>query len=85
MRPSTIRRAVLLVCLSGAAVALVAAARTRRGTAPVSLTVRGNRATMLYHTPDSPYYDRIVTDARFACPADAEAAGFTGWNRRRRR
>jgi hypothetical protein len=77
------RRAVLLACLSGAALALVAVARTRRRQAPVSLTVRGNRATMLYHTPDSPYYDRIVADACFRTPADAEAAGFTGWNRRR--
>jgi hypothetical protein len=37
---------------------------------------------MLYHTPDSPYYDRIVADACFRTPAAAEAAGFTGWNRR---
>jgi hypothetical protein len=80
MMPRTIRRAVVLACLSGAAVALVAVAARRRR---VPLTVRGNRATMLYHTPDSPYYDRIGADACFATPAEAEAAGYTGWNRRR--
>jgi hypothetical protein len=80
MMPRTIRRAVVLACLSGTAVALVAVAARRRRRIP--LTVRGNRATMLYHTPDSPYYDRIVADACFATPAEAEAAGFTGWNRR---
>jgi hypothetical protein len=32
---------------------------------------------MLYHTPDSAFYDRTNAEVWFATEADAEAAGFS--------
>ena len=45
--------------------------------------VKGNAGSMLFHTADSPYYARTRAEVWFRTTADAEAAGFTGWNRRR--
>jgi hypothetical protein len=46
-------------------------------------TVKGNESSMLYHPADSPYFVRVKADVWFRTPADAEAAGFTPWNRLR--
>lgn len=48
------------------------------GSAPDGFPVKGNRDSMKYHTPDSPYYDRTEAEAWFASAQDAEAAGFEG-------
>jgi hypothetical protein len=54
------------------------------GTAPSEdFTVKGNADSMLFHTTDSPYYSRTKAEVWFKEPADAEAAGFAAWNRRR--
>jgi hypothetical protein len=54
------------------------------GSAPsVEFTIKGNAGSMLFHTKESPYYGRTKAEVWFKSPADAEAAGFTGWNRRR--
>jgi hypothetical protein len=47
-------------------------------------TIKGNKGSMLYHTADSPYYGRTKAEVWFKTPQDAERAGFTAWNRRRR-
>jgi hypothetical protein len=55
------------------------------GSAPsAEFTIKGNAGSMLFHTKESPYYGRTKAEVWFKSPADAEAAGFTGWNRRRR-
>jgi hypothetical protein len=52
------------------------------GAAPsAEFTVKGNEDSMLYHTADSPYYSRTKAEVWFKTPADAEAAGFTAWNK----
>ena len=52
------------------------------GTAPgAEYTIKGNEDSMLFHTPDSPYYGRTKAEVWFRDPADAEAAGFTSWTR----
>lgn len=48
-------------------------------------TVKGNEGSMLFHTVESPYYKRTIAEVWFKTPADAEAAGFTGWKRKPRR
>lgn len=48
------------------------------GTAPQGHLVKGNKDSMKYHTPDSPYYDRTDAEVWFATAEDAEAAGFEG-------
>lgn len=54
------------------------------GAAPsAEYTVKGNTASMLFHTADSPYYPRTRAEVWFRSAADAESAGFTAWNRRR--
>ena len=54
------------------------------GSAPSGdYTVKGNADSMLFHTTDSPYYTRTKAEVWFKTAADAEEAGFTGWNRRR--
>ena len=52
------------------------------GAAPgAEYTIKGNEDSMLFHTPDSPYYGRTKAEVWFRDPADAEAAGFTSWTR----
>jgi large subunit ribosomal protein L4 len=43
---------------------------------PEGFAVKGNANSMLYHTPDSAFYDRTNAEVWFATEADAEAAGF---------
>jgi hypothetical protein len=55
------------------------------GSAPsAEFTIKGNAGSMLFHTKESPYYGRTKAEVWFKSPADAEAAGFTGWNKRSR-
>ena len=55
------------------------------GSAPAAeFTIKGNAGSMLFHTEESPYYGRTKAEVWFRSPAEAEAAGFTGWNKRRR-
>ena len=43
---------------------------------PTGFPVKGNADSMLYHTPDSEYYDRTVAEVWFKTEEDAEQAGF---------
>jgi hypothetical protein len=45
--------------------------------------IKGNADSMLFHTEESPYFSRTKAEVWFRTPEDAEAAGFTGWNKRR--
>ena len=54
------------------------------GSAPsAEFTIKGNAGSKLFHAKESPYYGRTRAEVWFKSPADAEAAGFTGWNKRR--
>ena len=44
---------------------------------PEGFPIKGNANSMLYHTPDSAFYDRTNAEVWFATEADAEAAGFS--------
>jgi large subunit ribosomal protein L4 len=46
------------------------------GSQPEGFPVKGNADSMLYHVPDSSFYDRTVAEVWFASAADAEKAGF---------
>ena len=46
--------------------------------------VKANADSMLYHTPESPYYERTSASAWFDSEQAAVAAGFTRWDRRDR-
>ena len=43
------------------------------------LPVKGNSKTMVYHTPDSPYYRRTKGDMTFGSEAEALSAGYRMW------
>ncbi len=47
------------------------------GSQPEGFPIKGNADSMLYHVPDSEYYDRTVAEVWFATAEDAEAAGFS--------
>jgi large subunit ribosomal protein L17 len=47
------------------------------GSEPAGYPVKGNADSMLYHTPDSEYYDRTVAEVWFKTEEDAEKAGFS--------
>ncbi|MGW6932661.1 sunset domain-containing protein [Lentzea sp. NPDC054927] len=49
-----------------------------------SLPVKGNSKTMVYHTPESPYYNRMKGDMAFASEADALDAGYRMWTTKAR-
>ncbi|MFD4671196.1 hypothetical protein ACFWNN_15780 [Lentzea sp. NPDC058450] len=51
--------------------------------APVP-SIKANSRTMMFHTPDSPYYKRMKGDAFFHSPEDARRAGYTMWTPRPR-
>ncbi|MET8764147.1 hypothetical protein [Lentzea sp. NPDC004782] len=53
---------------------------------PVALApaIKANSRTMMFHTPDSPYYKRMKGDAFFHSPEDARRAGYTMWTPRPR-
>lgn len=55
------------------------------GAAPTAEhTIKGNADSMLYHTPESPYFGRTKAEVWFTSTADAEAAGFSDWKRHAR-
>jgi len=41
-----------------------------------SYPIKGNASSMLFHSPDSPYYRRTKAEVWFRTAADARAAGF---------
>lgn len=45
-------------------------------------TIKGNTGSMLFHAPDSPYYERTKAEAWFATEDAARAAGFASWRDR---
>ena len=47
-------------------------------------TIKGNAGSMLFHTKESPYFGRTKAEVWFKTSTDAEAAGFTAWNKRRK-
>jgi large subunit ribosomal protein L17 len=47
------------------------------GSEPEGFPIKGNADSMLYHVPDSAFYDRTVAEVWFATAEDAEAAGFS--------
>jgi large subunit ribosomal protein L17 len=47
------------------------------GSEPEGFPIKGNADSMLYHVPDSQFYDRTVAEVWFATAEDAEAAGFS--------
>jgi uncharacterized membrane protein ArfC len=48
--------------------------------APTGYTVKGNEDSMLYHSPESPTYERTIAEVWFLDVATAEAAGFNRWD-----
>jgi hypothetical protein len=52
---------------------------------PDGFTIKGNAQSMLFHTPDSPYYGRTKPQVWFRTEADAERAGFSKYTRRPRK
>jgi hypothetical protein len=52
---------------------------------PDGFTIKGNAQSMLFHTPDSPYYGRTKPEVWFRTEADAEQAGFTKYTRKPRK
>jgi large subunit ribosomal protein L4 len=47
------------------------------GFEPPEYPIKGNADSMLYHTPESPFYDRTVAEVWFDTEESAEAAGFS--------
>ncbi len=41
--------------------------------------VKGSPKSMIFHTPDSPYFKRMKGDVTFRSVAEAEQAGYTQW------
>ncbi|HET6986369.1 MAG TPA: hypothetical protein VFI00_07120 [Kribbella sp.] len=52
---------------------------------PDGFTIKGNAQSMLFHTPDSPYYGRTKPEVWFRSESDAERAGFSKYTRRPRK
>jgi hypothetical protein len=52
---------------------------------PDGFTIKGNAQSMLFHTPDSPYYGRTKAEVWFRTEAAAEQAGFTKYARKPRK
>lgn len=51
-------------------------APTEDGSQPEGFPIKGNADSMLYHVPESPFYDRTHAEVWFATTEAAEAAGF---------
>jgi hypothetical protein len=51
----------------------------RTATEPV--IVKASRKSMRYHTPDSPYYNRVKDELTFPSAEEAELAGYVAWNK----
>lgn len=49
-----------------------------------SLPIKGNSKTMVYHTPESPYYPRTKGNLTFASEAEAVGAGYRMWTTKAR-
>jgi large subunit ribosomal protein L17 len=47
------------------------------GSQPEGFPIKGNADSMLYHTPESAYYDQTVAEVWFASAEAAEAAGYS--------
>jgi hypothetical protein len=43
--------------------------------------IKASRKSMRYHTPDSPYYNRVKGDLTFTSAEEAELAGYAAWNK----
>jgi hypothetical protein len=43
--------------------------------------VKASKKSMRYHTPDSPYYNRVKDELTFPSVEEAELAGYTSWNK----
>jgi len=43
-------------------------------------TIKGNEATMLFHTTESPFYGRTRADVWFVTEDEAREAGYTRWD-----
>ena len=48
--------------------------------APSGWTIKGNEDSMLYHTTESPSYDRTIAELWFRDVESAENAGFNRWD-----
>jgi uncharacterized membrane protein ArfC len=48
--------------------------------APSGYTIKGNEDSMLYHSAESPTFERTVAEVWFRDVATAEAAGFNRWD-----
>lgn len=46
---------------------------------PESMIIKAARKSMRYHTPDSPYYNRLKGDVIFESIEEAEKAGYSAW------
>jgi len=46
------------------------------GSQPEGFPIKGNADSMLYHLPETPFYDRTIPEVWFATAEAAEAAGF---------
>ena len=53
------------------------------GSGPEGWEVKGNANSMLYHTPESPYYSRTKAEVWFQDEATAAAAGFERWDHKK--
>ena len=53
------------------------AAPLEDGSAPEGFDVKGNKSSMKFHAPSSPWYDRTNAEVWFRSAEAAEAAGFT--------
>lgn len=52
------------------------------GSAPSpQFQVKARTSSMVFHTPSSPFFDRLEPQVWFRTPEDAQRAGFTSWER----
>ena len=49
--------------------------------APSGYTIKGNKDSMLYHTPDSPSYEQTIAEVWFRDEETAVKAGFGPWHK----
>ena len=49
--------------------------------APTGYTIKGNEDSMLYHTPDSPWYMGTIAEVWFRDEETAKKAGFGPWHK----
>ncbi len=51
------------------------------GIGPAGWLIKGNEDSMLFHGPDSPYYEQTIAEVWFVDEATARAAGFDKWDK----